>query len=118
MKLIAKLAAAAVAISALAGVANAQDYNNWGEIDPWGLHMQDSLGNDYWVDPYAYDSQADIYGNVYSSYSGDLDNAFMMDLTPVQPDSYSSWGSTSTDTWNYSTSGDAGHDAFINSIWE
>ncbi|KCZ93406.1 hypothetical protein [Hyphomonas johnsonii] len=116
-------AAASAALAILAGTAAAQDYNNWGEISPWGSTMVDEWGNEHYVDPYAYDSQVDMYGNVISSYNGELDPSLdYYDLTPVQPGydysgGYGSGGSTSSSDLPYSQPADS-HEAFINSIYE
>jgi len=116
------LAISAAAAFAIAGAAAAQDYNNWGVIDNSGLQMEDQWGNTHYVDPYAYDSQVDIYGNVISSDYGQLDPSLdYYELTPVQPDtSYGGYdyGSTTTDTYVPYESPSNSHESFINSIYE
>jgi len=114
------LAIAVAALTALAGTAAAQDYNNWGVIDPYGLQMEDEWGNIHYVDPYAHDSQVDIYGNVISSDYGQLDPSLdFHDLTPVQPDtSWSVEPLTGDDTYVPYVQPADSHEAFINSIWE
>jgi len=110
-----------VVLAMFASSASAADYNNWGVIDPYGLQQQDEWGNIYYTDPYAYDSQVDIYGNVISSDSGMLDPSLdYYDLTPVQPDTYNGYstgGSSSSTYVPYANPVDS-HQSFINSIWE
>lgn len=120
MKNLIKLVAPAlVALSAFGGTASAQDYLDWapGSISPWGMEMYDPYGNSVFVDPYAYDSQVDMYGNVISSYSGDLDPSLnYYDLSPTNP--YSTWDSGSTSTYVPYENPTSSHESFINSIWE
>lgn len=101
---IAKLALAALAFTAAhTGVASAQDYNDWSSISPWGLEMQDEYGDIHYVDPYAYDSQVDIYGNVYSDYTGQMDPGIgMYDLTPAWQDNsgYGGYDAGSSYSWS------------------
>jgi len=118
-----KLALASLALAAaVTGTAAAQDYNDWSSISPWGLEMQDEFGNFHYVDPYAYDSQVDQYGNVYSSYDGYLDPSLgMYDLTPAWPDT--SYGTGGSDSFSYlDTNPYAGatssHEQFLEYIWE
>lgn len=128
-----KTIASAAVLACAATTAMAQDYNNWGVIDPYGMQMQDQWGNTHYVDPYAYDSQVDIYGNVISSYHGNLDSSLdYYDLQPVQPDwnsgyssgysgGYSSGlssGSSTIDTYVPYTNPTDSHQSFINAIWE
>ncbi len=121
---------ASVAILACAATSSfAQDYNNWSNIDPYGMQMQDQWGNVHYVDPYAYDSQVDAYGNVISNYHGQLDsNLDYYDLQTVQPSwdsgyssGYSSGfssGSSTIDTYVPYTNPTDSHQSFINAIWE
>ncbi len=124
MKLANLAAAVVLAATALTGAAAAQDYNDWSSISPYGLEMQDQFGDIHYVDPYAYDSQVDVYGNVYSSYSGELDPGIgLYDLTPAWQDNSSSWGTPSTDSWSYLDSNPyagatTSHEKFLESIWE
>ncbi len=125
MKLATRLAAAiAFAATALTGAAAAQDYNDWSSISPYGLEMQDQYGGIHYVDPYAYDSQVDVYGNVYSSYNYDLEPGIgLYDLTPAWQDNSGGWGATTTDSFSYlDTNPYAGattsHEKFLESIWE
>ena len=94
MKTLIKTAFAALAVAAAAtGTAAAQDSSNWAGIDPFGVPMVDQFGDIHYVDPYAYDSQVDMHGNVYSSYTGEMNpyNLGMSDLTHAYPDtSYNS----------------------------
>lgn len=108
-------------LTLFANTALAQDYNNWGVIDPYGLQQMDQWGNIHYTDPYAYDSQVDAYGNVISSHSGMMDSSpDYYELTPVQPSgsygSYSS-GSSSSTYVPYPGTTDS-HKSFINSIYE
>ncbi len=108
-------------LTLLTNAATAQDYNDWGVIDPYGLQQTDQWGNIHYTDPYAYDSQVDAYGNVISSDSGTMDSSQnYYDLTPVQTGGsyggYSS-GSTSSTYVPYPNTTDS-HKSFINSIWE
>ncbi len=124
MKLFAKTTAIAlVALTSLVGAASAQDSGYWaeGSISPWGMEMFDEYGNSHFVNPYAYDSQADIYGNIYSSDSGYLDPQIgMSDLYHTNPYA-TDYGSSSTSTYEpyvpYANPVDS-HQSFINSIWE
>ncbi|MEN1728953.1 MAG: hypothetical protein AAGJ52_10995 [Pseudomonadota bacterium] len=131
MKTVIKTIATAALLTCTAATAFAQDYNNWGVIDPYGMQMQDQWGNVHYVDPYAYDSQVDMYGNVISSYHTNLDPSLnYYDLQPVQPSwnsgysgGYSSGfssGSTSgvIDTYVPYTNPSNSHESFINAIWE
>lgn len=94
MKTLFKSAFTAIVIAAASsGMASAQDNLDWSGIDPYGVPMVDQYGDIYYVDPYADDSQVDVYGNVYSSYNGEMNpyNLGMSDLTHAYPDtSYSS----------------------------
>ena len=123
-----KTIATAALLTCVATSALSQDYNEWGAIDPYGMQMQDQWGNTHYVDPYAYDSQVDMYGNVVSSYDGYMDPSLnYYDLQPVQPSwnsgyssGFSSGSSTSgaIDTYvPYSNPTDS-HQSFINAIWE
>ncbi|MGI9326153.1 MAG: hypothetical protein ACR2PZ_13095 [Pseudomonadales bacterium] len=116
-----KTLALAAVLTCVSGVAAAQDYNNWGVIDPYGLQMQDQWGGIHYTDPYAYDSQVDIYGNVITSDYGQLDPSLdYYDLTPV-PGAYSngsSGSSASGGTYVPYTNPTDSHQSFINSIWE
>jgi hypothetical protein len=119
MKLLKKIAlTAALSIATLTsvGAASAQDYMGWVDIDPYGSLMYDQWGNEHRVDPFAYDTQVDIYGNQISSYNGTLDPGLSTyDLTFTNP--YASTP-TVTDTYvPYSNPTDS-HQSFINSIWE
>ncbi len=122
MKTIIKKIATVTILLCTAGSAFAQDYNNWGVIDPYGLQMQDQWGNIHYTNPYAYDSQVDAYGNVIYSENGYLEPSLdYYELTPVQP----SWnsGSTGYDSGSSSTyvpyaNPTDSHQSFINSIWE
>ncbi|KCZ93430.1 hypothetical protein [Hyphomonas johnsonii] len=121
MKSFTKTAAAViVALSAFAGAASAQDYGYWaeGSISPWGMEMYDQYGDSHYVDPYAYDSQVDNYGNVYSSYSGEMDPSIgMYDLSPISPNPYDYSSGGSSTYVPYENPVDS-HQSFINSIWE
>ncbi len=87
-------------------------------IDPYGLQMQDQWGNTHYTDPYAYDSQVDMYGNVISSDYGQLDpSQDFYDLTPVPYDSGSGF-STSGGTYVPYTNPKNSQQSFINSVWE
>lgn len=105
------------AAAAATGTAAAQDYNDWSTISPYGLEMVDPYGNTVYVDPYAYDSQVDNYGNVVSSYTGQLDPSLgYYDLAPA-------WSNdTSSSSSYYDTNPYAGattsHDKFLEMIWE
>ncbi|MEM0986015.1 MAG: hypothetical protein AAGJ32_07195 [Pseudomonadota bacterium] len=120
---IVKFAIAAVAFAAAgAGAASAQDYNDWSSISPWGLEMQDQYGDIHYVDPYAYDSQVDIYGNVYSDYNGEMDPSIgMYDLTPAWQDNSYDTGSeyswSEYDSSAYST-GSSSSTSDSSWIWE
>ncbi|MEL6479212.1 MAG: hypothetical protein AAFR17_17930 [Pseudomonadota bacterium] len=107
---IAALTATTLGAAALSAPAQAQDYNNWSTISPYGLEMVDPYGNVYYVDPYAYDSQVDAYGNVTSSYGYDMSPGVgMYDLTPNTDPYYDAnpyAGATTT------------HDKFLEMIWE
>ena len=117
MKFVRTLTAIAAATVCLTGIASAQDYNDWSSISPYGLEMQDQYGGIHYVDPYAYDSQVDVYGNVYSSYGYEMDPGLgMYDLTPAWQDNSYSSGSSST-YGPYENPVDS-HQSFINSIWE
>ncbi|MEM8699356.1 MAG: hypothetical protein AAGF44_09305 [Pseudomonadota bacterium] len=106
--LIAALAATAIGFTAQTGMA--QDYNNWSTISPYGLEMVDPYGNVYHVDPYAYDSQVDAYGNVISSYGYDMSPGVgMYDLTP------NTGGYYDTNPYAGATTS---HDKFLEMIWE
>lgn len=121
MKSIMKKITAAAALTLFANVSSAADYNNWGVIDPYGLQQVDQFGNIYYTDPYAYDSQVDIYGNVISSDYGTLAPSLdYYDLTPVQPYSsgYGSYGTSSTSTYVPYNNPKDSHEKFINAIWE
>ncbi|MEM9262174.1 MAG: hypothetical protein AAGA22_01225 [Pseudomonadota bacterium] len=101
-------------IAALVGtstIAQAQDYNNWNNISPWGLEMVDPFGNIYYVDPWAADSQVDIHGNVMSSYNTPLDapGAGWYDLAPS--------GGGYLDSNPYAGATDS-NDKFLEMIWE
>ena len=103
MKTLIKTAFAALAIAAAAsGTATAQDNTNWNGITSWGVPMVDQFGDVYYVDPHAVDSQVDMYGNVYSSYNGEMNphNLGMSDLTHMYPDT--SYGSGYYNTPSYS----------------
>lgn len=91
MKTLTKLALSSLALVLSAGASAAQDYNDWSTMTSLGLEMQDELGNVYYVNPYAVDSQADIYGNVYSNEYHEMQPAIgMYDLMPSnQPTPYS-----------------------------
>ena len=121
MKTLKTLIIAAVSLAAAAGIASAQDYMDWSSISPYGLEMQDQYGDIHYVDPYAYDSQVDIYGNVYSSYGYEMQPGIgMYDLTPAwQDNSFSTGTSSSTyfDTNPYAGATDS-HSKFLESIWE
>ncbi|MEO0467355.1 MAG: hypothetical protein AAF216_12505 [Pseudomonadota bacterium] len=124
MKTLAKIALAALALTtAVTGTAAAQDYNDWSTMSAWGLEMVDEYGNTHYVDPYAYDSQVDIYGNVYSDYSGQMDPSLgMYDLTPAWSDNSYGYGGT-TESFSYLDSNPyagatSSHDKFLESIWE
>lgn len=120
MKLFKKIAIAAalsVTSAMTVGVAAAQDYMTWNDIDPYGSLMYDQWGNEHRVDPYAYDSVVDIYGNVYSSDYG-IDNSLdTYDLTFNNPTA-STWDTGSSSTYVPYESPVDSHQAFINSIWE
>ncbi|MEQ9434216.1 hypothetical protein, partial [Hyphomonas sp.] len=95
-----------------------QDSGYWaeGSISPWGMEMYDDYGNSHFVDPYAYDSQADIYGNIYSSDSGYMDPQIgMSDLYSTNP--YAADTGSSSTYVPYENPVDS-HQSFINSIWE
>lgn len=98
MKTLFKTAIAAIIAATAAASATAQDSTNWNGIDAYGVPMVDQFGNIHYVDPHAYDSQVDIYGNVYSSYNGEMNpnNLGMYDLTHAYPD-------TSYNTGYYNT---------------
>lgn len=116
-KTIRKIAAAAVLLT-VSGLVAAQDYNNWGVIDPYGLQMQDQWGNIHYTNPYAYDSQVDMYGNVIYSDQGTLDQSQdYYDLTPVPSASTYSAPVSSGSYVPYTNPVDS-HQSFINSIWE
>lgn len=106
-------------LTLFANAAIAQDYNNWGVIDPYGLQQMDQWGNIHYTNPYAYDSQVDAYGNVISSDGGMMDSSpDYYELTPVQPSGYyGSSGSTSSTYVPYPNTTDS-HKSFINSIWD
>tara|TARA_R110000850_G_C9721228_1_gene442283 strand:+ start:298 stop:657 length:360 start_codon:yes stop_codon:yes gene_type:complete len=109
---------ALVALTGALGTASAQDSGYWaeGSISPWGMEMYDDYGNSHFVDPYAYDSQADIYGNIYSSDSGYMDPQIgMSDLYSTNP--YAADTGTSSTYVPYENPVDS-HQSFINSIWE
>lgn len=118
--------AALISITAFAGVvgtATAQDSSNWaeGSISPWGMEMYDEYGNSHYVDPYAYDSQVDNDGNVYSSDYGYMDPQIgMNDLYHTNP--YAADTGTSTGTSYLDTNPYAGattsHEKFLEYIWE
>ena len=110
-----------VAVLCAASTSFAQDYNNWGVIDPYGLQMQDQWGNIHYTNPYAYDSQVDIHGNVVYSENGYLDQSLdYYELTPVQPSYNSGYdtGSTGSSTYVPYANPTDSHQSFINSIWE
>ncbi|MEM9170313.1 MAG: hypothetical protein AAGC56_11740 [Pseudomonadota bacterium] len=113
MKALNILAAAVSLTVAATGAALAQDYNDWSTISPYGLEMVDPYGNIYYVDPYAADSQVDVYGNVISSYNTPLDApaAGWYDLEP-----------SNSSTSYYNTNPYAGatdsHSKFLEMIWE
>lgn len=110
----------AIVLSCAASSVAAQDYNNWGVIDPYGLQMTDQWGNIHYTDPYAYDSQVDMYGNVITSDSGMLDPSLdYYDLTPVPNPYYDNATSgSSNSTYVPYTNPTDSHQSFINSIWE
>ncbi|MEM7766793.1 MAG: hypothetical protein AAF253_04815 [Pseudomonadota bacterium] len=116
---LAKLALAAFALTtAQAGTAAAQDYNDWSSISPYGLEMQDEYGNIHYVDPYAYDSQADIYGNVYSDYSGTMDPAIgMYDLTPAWQDNSYGGGYNTGSAYEWSEYDSSAYTSSESSNW-
>lgn len=120
MKLFAKATAIALVALTAVGAASAQDSGYWaeGSISAWGMEMYDQYGNSHFVDPYAYDSQVDLYGNVYSSDSGYFDPQIgMEDLYHTNPYA-TDYGSTSSSTYvPYENPVDS-HQSFINSIWE
>ena len=132
MKTVIKHIATSAFLTCAATSAFSQDYNNWGVIDPYGMQMQDQWGNLHYVDPYAYDSQVDMYGNVISSYHGQLDPSLdYSNLQPVQPSwnggyssGYSSGFSSSSstsgviDTYVPYSNPSNSHESFINAIWE
>ena len=122
MKTVVKKFATVIILSCVASSAFAQDYNNWGVIDPFGLQMEDQWGNIHYADPYAYDSQVDAYGNVISSDYGYLEPSLdYFELTPVQPSwnsGSSSYDSGSSSTYVPYTNPTDSHQSFINSIWE
>ena len=99
MKTLIKTAVAAIIAVSAAASAAAQDYTNWNGIDPYGVPMVDQFGDIHYVDPYAYDSQVDAYGNVHSSYTGELEpnGIDMYDLTHAYPDT-----STTADPYEWS----------------
>ena len=98
------------------GVASSQDYNDWSTISPWGLEMQDQYGDFHYVDPYAYDSQVDVYGNVYSDYSGSMTpSAGMYDLSPTPYGGSTYTAPTYSNPYEGRT--DA-HGSFLKSIWD
>ncbi len=122
---IALIASLAIATLGLTNTASAQDSGYWaeGSISPWGMEMYDQYGDSHFVDPYAYDSQVDYYGNVYSSDSGYMDPQIgMNDLyhtNPYATDTYSSGYDTSTtSTYVPYSNPTSSHESFINSIWE
>ena len=115
MKTLIKTAFAALAIvAATSGVASAQDNMNWSGIDPYGVPMVDQFGDIHYVDPHAHDSQVDIYGNVYSSYNGEMNpyNLGMSDLTHAYPDT--SFNSGYYNTPSYSA---PSFDEYSSSAW-
>ncbi len=123
MKLTMKNIATAAALTLGAGLASANDFDNWGVIDPYGLQQVDQYGNIYYTDPYAYDSVVDAYGNVISNYNGTIEPASgYYDLTPVQPaggySSYGSYGASSSSTYVPYPNATDSHQKFINAIWE
>ena len=121
MKINLKAIITVAGLTLFAGAAVAQDYNNWGVIDPYGLQQMDQYGNIHYTDPYAYDSQVDAYGNVISNGSGMMDSSpGYYELTPTQPGGYyggPSSGSTSSTYVPYPGTTDS-HKSFINSIWD
>ena len=122
MKLFAKATAIALVALTAVGAASAQDSGYWaeGSISAWGMEMYDQYGNSHFVDPYAYDSQVDLYGNVYSSDSGYFDPQIgMEDLYHTNPyaTDYGSTSSSSSTYVPYANPVDS-HQSFINSIWE
>ncbi|MEM9736778.1 MAG: hypothetical protein AAF908_09265 [Pseudomonadota bacterium] len=113
MKTVKTFALTAALAALIAVPAAAQDYNNWSTMTPYGLEMVDPYGTIYYVNPYAYDSQVDVYGNVYSDPYGTMaPSAGMYDLTP----------NTGTGGGYYNTNPYAGatdsHDKFLEMIWE
>ena len=93
MKTLIKTAIAAIIAASAAGTAAAQDYQNWDGMTNWGVPMYDQFGDVHYVDPYAYDSQVDMYGNVVSDYNGEMNpyNLGMSELTHAYPNnSYNS----------------------------
>jgi hypothetical protein len=122
MNIASKIALAALAlVAATVTTASAQDYQDWSSLSPYGLEMVDEFGNVHYVDPYAYDSQVDIYGNVTSSYGYEMDPSLgMSDLTPAWQDN-TTWGTSDSSSY-YDTNPYAGattsHEQFLESIWE
>ncbi len=101
--------------------ASAQYYGNWaeGSISPWGMEMYDDYGNSHFVDPYAYDSQVDIYGNVYSNDYGYMDpQVGMNDLYHTNPYAADTSSSSSYYDTNPYAGATTSHEKFLESIWE
>lgn len=108
MNTLTKLAFSSIALALASGTAASQDYNDWSTMTSLGLEMQDEFGNIHYVDPFAYDSQVDLYGNVYSNdYYQMQPTPGMYDLTPSnQPTAYSwseydstAYTMTESDNW-------------------
>lgn len=82
------IAAGGVALAALAAAeqAEAQNYNAWGYIGAGGLETTDSLGQVFYVDPYAYSSWRNDAGAVANNYYGaDSPGIGWSQLTPTDP---------------------------------
>ena len=110
-----------VALSGALGTAAAQDSGYWaeGSISPWGMEMYDDYGNSHFVDPYAYDSQVDIYGNVYSNDYGYMDpQVGMNDLYHTNPYAADTSSSSSYYDTNPYAGATTSHEKFLESIWE
>ena len=119
MNIIAKLALSASATAALlAGAASAQDYNDWSTISPYGVEMLDQFGYVHYVDPYAYDSQVDIYGNVYSNYNYSMDPSVgMYDLTPSNQATTNSWSEYDSSAYTSTESGNWAKGGLYDTTW-
>lgn len=102
MKTLIKTAIAAIVAASAAASATAQDSSNWNGIDPFGVPMVDQFGDIHYVDPYAYDSRVDAYGNVYSDYNGEMNpyDLNTYELTHAYPDTSYNSGYYNTPSYN------------------